>query len=326
MNHVEIASQKEWDGYVSALPYAQFTQSWIWGEFQAFRARSHAPKRYFFQERGVVHAAIQLIHQPRMFVGGYWLAPRGPVGNVNKEVLERLEKNLNLPHSLFIRVEPLSGSLKMPNSFVHHRFYNPSTTALLDLTKSEEELLASMHSKTRYNIRVAEKHDVKVRVGDKEEDLEAFVKLLHETSSRDQFLHQSDDYLRKTYEILVKHGMARLRLAEYGGKVLAANMEITFGDTITYLHGASSSESRNVMAPFILHWDAIRSAKAEGFRTYDFWGCNPEKHDAFDFRPRWEGITRFKLGWGSERTSFIGTFDLPNKPRLYSVLKKFGRI
>jgi len=95
---------------------------------------------------------------------------------------------------------------------------------------------------------------------------------------------------------------------------------------MTYLHGSSSSESRNLMAPFILHWDAIQSAKAEGFKTYDFWGCNPERHDAFDFRPRWEGITRFKLGWGSERVSLVGTFDLPERPWLYHVLKKIGRV
>ena len=239
--------------------------------------------------------------------------------------MEFLQKELDLPKAIFLRIEPLDGALKMPKSFLPHRFYNPSTTALLDLTKSEEELLAAMHQKTRYNIRVAEKHGVTVREGTLE-DLEAFIKLSHETSSRDQFLHQSDEYLRKTYKILSERGMARLRLAEHGGKILAANMEITYGDTITYLHGASSSESRNLMAPFILHWNAIQSAKAEGFKTYDFWGCNPASDKAFDFRPRWEGITRFKLGWGSERVSFIGTFDLPRKIWLYSFLKNVGRV
>lgn len=319
MNHVEITSRKEWDAFVSALPYAQFAQSWAWGEFQASLGRD--VKRFFIND-GENVAAIQLIHQPRALVGGYWLAPRGPVGRIDERLMKFLEKELDLPRGLFIRFEPALPATSynlLPTSYIHHRFYNPSTTALLDLTKSEEELLVAMHQKTRYNIRVAEKHGVTVREGTAK-DLDAFIKLSHETSSRDQFLHQSDDYLRKTYQVLSKEGMAHLRLAELDGKLLAANMEITYGDTMTYLHGASSSASRNVMAPFILHWDAIRSAKAAGFKTYDFWGCNPESEKAFDFRPRWEGITRFKLGWGSERVSFVGTLDLPKNKLLYRIL------
>jgi lipid II:glycine glycyltransferase (peptidoglycan interpeptide bridge formation enzyme) len=245
---------------------------------------------------------------------------------VNAKTLSELA-NLSLPRSLFTRIEPLikKGEMRMNDPFLAHRFYNPSTTALLDLTKSEEDLLAAMHQKTRYNIRVAQKHGVNVRVGT-EKDLAAFIRLSHETAERDRFLHMSETYLRKTFEILSRAGMCRLRLAEFDGKLLAANMEILFGDTMTYLHGASSSESRNVMAPFILHWDAIMSAKAEGFKTYDFWGCNPEDENAFDYRPRWEGITRFKLGWGSERVSFVGTFDVPKQPMFYGLLRKFGRV
>ncbi|MEI7512041.1 MAG: peptidoglycan bridge formation glycyltransferase FemA/FemB family protein [Candidatus Uhrbacteria bacterium] len=325
MNLVEITSQKEWDAFVSALPYAQFTQSWAWGELQASLNRE--VKRYFIvgAHGNEPDAAIQLIHQPRAIVGGYWLAPRGPVGQIDAKLLGFLEKELVLPNGVFVRVEPLTSSAKIPSSYIPHRFYNPSTTALLDLTKSEEELLAAMHSKTRYNIRVAEKHGVTVREGTAE-DLEAFIHLSHETSERDQFLHQSESYLRKTFQVMSAQGYARLRLAEYRGKLLAANMEIVYGDTLTYLHGASSSESRNVMAPFILHWDAIRCAKAEGFKTYDFWGCNPASESAVDFRPRWEGISRFKMGWGSERVSFVGTFDLVKKSAIYKVLSLFGRV
>ncbi|HVM90601.1 MAG TPA: peptidoglycan bridge formation glycyltransferase FemA/FemB family protein [Verrucomicrobiae bacterium] len=325
MKMTEGRDQKTWDAFVSALPYAQFTQSWAWGELQ--RSLGRQPRRFLLG-----NAACQLIHMPRFGVSGYWLAPRGPVfaSTLTKEgqaeVLSALAE-LALPRSLFTRVEPLAkkGSLDMDGRFIAHRFYNPSTTALLDLTKSEEALLAAMHQKTRYNIRVAQKHGVTVRVGT-EQDLASFIRLSHETSERDRFLHMSETYLRKTYEILSKAGMARLRLAEYNGTLLAANMEIHFGDTMTYLHGASSSEMRNMMAPFILHWDAIRFAKEEGFKIYDFWGCNPESEQAFDFRPRWEGITRFKLGWGSERVSYVGTFDIAKQPMVYRLLRKIGRV
>lgn len=317
MNLVEITSQNEWDGFVSGLAYAQFAQSWVWGELQIDSKRE--VKRFFIYDGRENVAAIQLIHAPRAFVGGYWHAARGPVGRIDEKLMKFLEKELDLPRGLFIRVEPPIRSLKMSPSYLRHHPYNPSTTALLDLTKSEDELLAAMHQKTRYNIRVAEKHGVVVREGTAE-DLETFIKLSHETAERDEFLHHEDAYLRDTFRVLSAQGMARLRLAEYDGKTLAANMEIGYGDTLTYLHGSSSSVLRNVMAPFILHWEAIRSAKAEGFKIYDFWGCNPASEQAFDFYPPWEGITRFKLGWGAERVSFVGTFDLPKNNLLYRML------
>ena len=272
-------------------------------------------------------AACQLIHMPRFGFTGYWLAPRGPVGSVTNGIISEIA-SLDFPRSMFTRLEPLLPAFEtntLPKRLKAHRFYNPSTTALLDLTKSEEDLLAAMHQKTRYNIRVAEKHGVTVRIGT-EKDLSAFIRLSHETAERDRFQHMSDAYLAKTYEVLAKHGVARLRLAEQNGTLLAANMEMAYGDTVTYLHGASSSESRNVMAPFLLHWSAIRASKLEGFKTYDFWGCNPESPQAADYRPRWEGITRFKLGWGSVRQSFVGTFDVPKQPMVYRLLEKIGRI
>ena len=111
MNLVEITSKKEWDGFVSILPYAQFCQSFTWGELQA--SQGHDVKRFFIQEENETLAAIQLIHQARMIVGGYWLAPRGPVGDLDKNVMELFATKLELPKNLFIRVEPPEIGLKI---------------------------------------------------------------------------------------------------------------------------------------------------------------------------------------------------------------------
>jgi lipid II:glycine glycyltransferase (peptidoglycan interpeptide bridge formation enzyme) len=205
----------------------------------------------------------------------------------------------------------------MPIRMVRTKARSPAVTRVLDLHKAESELLAEMHSKTRYNIRVAEKNGVTVRVGDRPEDLEAFLRLTKETSTRDAFTPLSDAYLRATYETLAPQGMIQLRLAQYGEQVLAANMEVVYGDTLTYLHGASSSQERQRMAPYALQWDAIRSGKLQGKAYYDFWGCNPALTSNYYYKERWEGISRFKQGWGGELREFIGTWDLPVNRLLY---------
>lgn len=328
MTLIEVTSQEHWDAFVSSLTYAQFTQSWAWGEFQA--SVGHDVVRVFVLEDGAeLHAplaAVQLIHQPRPLVGGYWLAPRGPVGRLNQGVLDFLVDNLHLPKSVFVRFEPILLASDIPHltsKFIPHRSYNPATTVLVDLTKSEDELLNAMHQKTRYNIRLAERHGVTVRVTD---DIGTFLRLTKETEERDRFSAPDFDYLQKTYRVLSKVGMARLRAAEFEGETLAMSMEMSYGDTVTYLHGASSSRHRDVMAPFALHWDAIKAAKVEGKKTYDFWGCNPESEIDPNYKKSWEGITRLKLGWGGRREGLVGTFDVAKQPVVYRLLAKIGRL
>jgi len=88
-------------------------------------------------------------------------------------------------------------------------------------------------------------------------------------------------------------------------------MEIAYGDTVTYLYGASSSQERQRMAPYALQWGAIQAAKQEGYAYYDLWGCNPTLRSNSYFKKSWEGISRFKQGWGGELVELMGTWDLP---------------
>jgi lipid II:glycine glycyltransferase (peptidoglycan interpeptide bridge formation enzyme) len=150
---------------------------------------------------------------------------------------------------------------------------------------------------------------------------------MDETAERDGFTQHDASYLEETFCWLERHDMARVRLAEHDGEVLAANMEVRYGDTVTYLYGASSSMHRQLMAPFALHWDAITEAQREGYRWYDFWGANPASKASFFYKKSWEGITRFKSGWGAEHIHLPGTWDLPFILPLYRLLflKQFWR-
>lgn len=329
MKLVEVTSRETWDAFVSALSYAQFTQSWAWGEFQQSLGKKIV--RYSIVEGKNTLAATQIIFQPKRFFGGYWLCPRGPIFSrdlpeeTKRKVMQFLSESLVLPGGFFIRLEPIlySDERRLLSAVFHRRkSYNPSSTVLIDLHKSEEDILSAMHHKTRYNIRVAERHGVSVRQGG-EKDLETFIRLAEETAVRDKFLQHDAEYLRKTFSELAKTGTAILRLAEWKGKVLAANMEIHYGDTVTYLHGASSSSDRQVMAPFILHWEAIQSAKARGLKYYDLWGCNPESPSNPDYKKSWEGISRFKLNWGGRRIELVGSHDITASPFFYSLYTFF---
>lgn len=326
-----ITDQSCWDGFLSSQPYASFPQSWTWGEFQVSLGKQ--VRRYHLCDEDRVVCAVQLMQEKRRF-SGYWFAPRGPIfaehtnehlRTIFEELLTSLLEERLGKGSLFLRFEPVIRLEKsegmMPVRMRRNHSMNPAATRILSLKKTEDELLAEMHQKTRYNIRLSAKHAVTIRESTDEKDLQAFLRLTQETAERDKFQAHSLSYLEKSFRFLSKAGMAKLRLAEHEGDILAANMEIWFGDTVTYLHGASSSQKRNLMAPYLLQWEAIRAAKTQASaQYYDFWGCNPANPSSYYFKKSWEGISRFKSGFGGELIHLVGTWDLPINQLLYHMV------
>lgn len=304
-------SDLEWDAIVSKFPYAQFTQSSAWKAFQEALGRS-------VLRLTDGHAFVQLTHVKKT-IGSFWLAQRGPVGHIDGKAIPRLADTLK-DGAWFIRVEPVPAMdarvITMPEPLLRRRSHDPSVTRLIDISADEESILSQMHQKTRYNIRVAEKHGIMARVAD---SVDTFLLLQRDTAKRDRFEAQSDAYVRKQYEMLGNSGLATILVAEKDGKPLAANVLIAYGDTVTYLYGASSSEDRQLMAPYLLHWESILWAKRNGYRYYDLWGVNPAEKTHPDFKKSWDGISRFKAGWGGAVIELPGTYDLPLKSLLYKI-------
>jgi len=225
---------------------------------------------------------------------------------------------------IFLRFEPRSQVTNDKRQTPNDKFQilktidvQPSKSIILDLEKSEEEILGAMHPKTRYNIKLAEKKGVKiVKVGI--DRFDEFWNLMDQTVERDGFRLHDADYYRK----MLSQGGSLLSLyfAEQNGKVLAANIIAKFGDMATYVHGASSNQDRNLMAPYLLQWEIMREAKKAGFKSYDLYGIDEEK---------WPGVTRFKLGFGGEEIIYPGTFDLvfnQIKYKIYKTLRAVRRI
>jgi len=206
--------------------------------------------------------------------------------------------------SIFIKIEPLADTvieLMYRRGFKRSsKQIQPYKTVIVDLTLSEEHLLGKMHPKTRYNIKIAEKHGVQIKHS---EDIDEFWKLMEKTTKRDGFSSHKKDYYEKLLKLSDANGKLRteLVLAYYNNKPIAGAIVLKYGDIGYYLHGASDHESRSIMAPYALHWEIMKELKNKEAKFYDFWGVDSKK---------WPGVTRFKMGWGGELREHPGSFDL----------------
>lgn len=321
--------------FVSGSENSEFLQSWEWGEFQV--KAGNKIYRVGIEENGEIIGAATLIKKP-LFLGlNYFYCPRGPVikdlgfkildlGN-NKNEFARSNKITDILFSeifnlakkekaVFLRFEPKFKILNHKLKIINTIDIQPSKTIILDLSKSKDELLAAMHQKTRYNIRLAEKKGVQIiEAGLKQFD--DFWQLMEATRDRDDYKLHAKDYYKTM--LSRESNFIRLFLAIYKNKTVAAAVVSFFGDTAAYMHGASANFDRNVMAPFLLQWHIIKEAKNYGYKHYDLYGIDETK---------WPGVTRFKRGFGGQQKKYPGTFDLIFNPMWYNVytfLRKIRR-
>lgn len=253
---------------------------------------------------------LQILEYPSL-LGNFWYLPQAKLDQTELELVTNEAKKQNI---LFVRIELLAPIARLPKSAHLVKPRQPSATLVLNLKNSTEQLLAAMHQKTRYNIRLAEKKNLRVS-WEKKSDI--FIALMSETSARDKFgAHPTEYYQKMIAADMVEQGTVWL-----DNLPLASAIFIGYQNTYTYVHGASSNEHREVMAPYLLQWSAIVRAKNNGFEQYDFWGIAPEgvtNHPLL-------GVTRFKLGFGGERVNFGQALEIPIKPikyMLFRILKK----
>lgn len=181
--------------------------------------------------------------------------------------------------------------------------------------KTEDEIFAGFHQKTRYNIRLATKKGVTIKEGTRE-DLKDFHRIMVETGARDGFIIRSLEYFEKMYDELAPDHM-KLLMAYYDGKPISGVIPIMYGNKTWYLYGASSNEHRNLMPNYLLQWEMIKMAIARKSDIYDLRGVSgvvDENHPQY-------GLYRFKKGFGAEFTEFIGEIYIPFKPLKYNLYK-----
>lgn len=211
-------------------------------------------------------------------------------------------------------------------------------TMLLDLSISEDELLARMKQKTRYNIRLASRKGVTIRTGN-HQDYSMLYRMYAETSTRDGFTIRDETYYQNVWSLFTRHQRSSAvqpycqpLIAEVDREPVAALILFMFAGKAWYLYGMSRDTHREKMPNYLLQWEAICLSKAAGCRVYDLWGA-PEVMDSSD--PLW-GVYRFKEGLGGHLIRFLGAWDYPvqsifyklytqTMPRLLAIMRRGGQ-
>ena len=321
-------TKAEWGAFIADHPDAHLLQSPAWGDLK--HDYGWTPE---YLHQGDLGAMVLFRHLPLGYSVAY--IPRGPVGEGDWPALWAAVDDLCRKHNaIFLRVEPEIWE-PIPEDFIsqHLPGFSPSPqtvqpprTVLVDISGSEEDLLAAMKSKTRYNIRLAERKGVIVQPS---EDIAAFHNLMETTGERDAFGIHSLDYYQAAYDHFAPLGACTLLMASYAGQPLAGLMAFAQGNTAWYLYGASNNLERNRMPTYLLQWEALRWAKAQGCRIYDLWGVpdHPESVLEADFADRSDGlwgVYRFKRGFGGEVCRTIGTWDKVYKPLIYKLYQLYA--
>lgn len=293
-------------------------QSWEWGEFRKKTGMKVIRLGVF--EKDTLIKGFQLTIHPLPYTNytiGYLPKCEAP----SKSVFKALYRIGQEENSIFIKMEP---NVLAPNQELHQLLLENGCcpgrplftkyTFWLDLKKSEKEILNSMKTKTRYNIRLSQKKGVQVVKNNSKETFEIYLKLLWETTQRQKFYAHTQEYHQKMWETLAGTNMYHLFLAKYKGKSLAVYVFFTFKDFLYYPYGGSTREHRETMSPYALFWEAIKFGKKIGCKTFDMWGTPGPKPSQND---PWFGFHRFKQGFGPKLVEFIGTYDLVINKRVY---------
>jgi len=200
------------------------------------------------------------------------------------------------------------------------RRVQPQNTVILKLGPSEEQLLANMHRKTRYNIRLAARKGVVIAryVGQPAiARLSQWYRLYRQTAARDRISVHSLAYYKRLFEVDEEMAKSKLSLyfAEHRGDILAGIIVVRSGNRTTYMYGASGALKREMMPNYLLQWHAIRNAKIEGAGEYDFFGIPPSSSPNHPMH----GLWRFKMGFGGKIACYLGAWDYSYMKVLYQI-------
>lgn len=354
-------SPAEWNALIAALPMPHILQTWEWAQVKAKYAWQPVP--FTWQMGGQVVAAAMVLRRALPLRGlaarlAVCYIPKGPNFDwsnpaLRASVLDDLQQFARKQGAIFLKMDPdVTLGMGVPGredavddplgqvvmselarrGWLHSadqiQFRN---TVLIDLSASEDDLLAHMKQKTRYNVRLAEKKGVRVRLGALS-DFDLLYRMYAETSLRDGFVIREQGYYQTVWQTFMNAGLAEPLIAEVDGEPLAAVWQFRFAGRAYYIYGMSRETHRDKMPNYLLQWEAMRQAKRQGCMRYDLWGAP----DVFDEADRLWGVFRFKEGLGGRVLRTLGAWDYaPNLfwyrlyteilPRLLDLMRRRGR-
>ena len=317
----------EWDAFVAAHPHGSILQTTQWARLKSnFGWQSN--RAWLKQDGRLVAGAQVLVRSAALGLLKVAYVPHGPLVDWSNQEQVNVAFN-QIDFSAYelgagmLKMEPLLWQSEMApaeweaicereGSIPNTDTIQPPRTIVVDLRPSEEEILAAMKSKTRYNIRLAAKKEVTVRQGSAE-DVRIFNQLMHTTGQRNAFGVHEPLYYQTAFELFSPNNVG-LFIAEFQDTPLAAIMVFIHGTQAAYLYGASSNSERQRMPTYAVQWAAMRWAKEQGCTTYDLWGVPDEPEETLEaqFQEKNDGlwgVYRFKRGFGGQVLRTVGTAD-----------------
>ena len=291
-----------------------FFQSWNWGE--VLQSVGTSIERLGLYDADIL-VGVLLVVDVKAKRGHYLYLRHGPVlinfEKYGDSFLNHVKIIAKEKGASFIRISRLLKKDTITVDFFKQRKFLLSALQtidtevcwILDITKSEEELLREMRKTHRYLIKKAKSMPIEIIKTTDTKYLPEFLSLYKDLSKRKHFVPHKE--VEKEFEIFTKDNQSMLFLAKYEGKIISGAIIDFVGDMAIYRHGASSYEYRNIPAAYLVQWEAILEAKERGKKIYNFWGIAPENAKNHP----WQGHTLFKTGFGGEREFYIPTMDLP---------------
>lgn len=279
-------------------------QSPEWAEFRRkWGTKVIEVGRAYFTVHPIPHTKLNIGYMARAYPS-----------DVDWELLKRraLEEKC-----VFVKFEPNSETLTPPKGYnvVKGERMFAYATYLIDLTKSEKDLLKVMRPSTRYNLNLARRKGVTVEIGHTEKMINEFLDLLHETSQRHGIFNHPDSYYKTMIDVFKEKDKVEIVTGYYNNKPLASMILITYGDTLFYPNGGSTRLHKEVMAFYLVMWEAILLGKKRGCKAFDMWNCLPPEIE--NSSHPWYGFHKFKKGFQGELVCFPGAFDIIFMPTIY---------
>lgn len=323
---IDGENRSEWDGFVTNLPEANFLQSWDFYEFHKNRGKK-VVRREVLKDDKIVGVYAGVVETARR--GTYLAIAGGPLidwsdKKVVKAVFDDIRQLGTRYECVFVRVRPQlplsEKSLKLMEDFGLKKapmYLSVEYAGILDLKKSEAEILAGASQGFRRKLRKSEKLDIEISADDKNESIKDFCELEKKHAERQRYVAFSESFLTKQFEAFRENNEVLIYTAKKDGEILAQNFIIFYGPEASYHYGVSSDLGTKYSAAPLLHLKAMEEARKRGCSRYNLWGIvgTDEKSHRF------YGVSEFKRSFGCEELKYTPAHDLVLKPYKYQLTK-----
>lgn len=323
----DIKERELWDEFITSHPEANFLQSWDFYEFHRARGKEIV-RRALTDSSGKIKAAYAGVVETAKR-GTYMAIAGGPImGFGDRETVEEIFQDIREQgeklNCAFVRVRPQlelsESSLALMRKLGLKEapmYLSVEYAGVLDLNKSEKEILARASQGFRRKLRKATKYDLEITADASDEAIQDFCDLEKKHAERQKYVAFSRDFLTKQFEAFRKNDEALIFTAKKDGEILAMNFMIFYGPEASYHYGVSSNLGTKYSAAPVLHMRAMAEARRRGCIRYNLWGIVGTEEKSH----RFYGVSEFKRSFGCDELKYTPAHDMVLKPLAYQKTK-----